>query len=147
MEITESSLMEDSEEAIASLTDIAELGIRLSLDDFGTGYSSLSYLQRLPVTELKIDRTFVTALTLDQPSGNAAALFRSITTLGANLDLRIVAEGIETSAQLEAVTALGCQIGQGYLISRPIGALAFQSWLDDHTPTGRDELHLVPASA
>ncbi len=147
LEITESSLMEDPEEAIAILTDIAKLGICLSLDDFGTGYSSLSYLQRLPVTELKIDRAFVSALTQDQPSANAAALFRSITTLGANLDLRVVAEGIETRAQLEAVTALGCQIGQGYLISRPIGALAFQSWLDDYAPTGRDGLHLVPASA
>ena len=147
LEITESSLMEDPEEAIAILTGIAKLGICLSLDDFGTGYSSLSYLQRLPVTELKIDQTFVSALTEDQPSGNAAALFRSITMLGANLDLRIVAEGIETSAQLQAVTALGCQIGQGYLISRPIGALAFQSWLDDYRPAGRDGLHLVPTSA
>ncbi|MEP7018836.1 MAG: EAL domain-containing protein [Actinomycetota bacterium] len=147
LEITESSLMEDPEEAIAILTNIAKLGICLSLDDFGTGYSSLSYLQRLPVTEIKIDRTFVSALTQDQPTDNAADLFRSITTLGANLHLRVVAEGIETSAHLKAVTALGCQIGQGYLISRPIGALAFQSWLDDHTSTGRDALHLVPASA
>jgi len=147
LEITESSLMEDPEEAIAVLTNIADLGIGLSLDDFGTGYSSLSYLQRLPVTELKIDRTFVTALTEDDPSRNAAALFRSITALGANLDLCIVAEGIETSSQLEAVTALGCQIGQGYLISRPLAGPVFQLWLDDYAPTGRDELHLVPSSA
>ena len=147
LEITESSLMEDPEEAITVLTNIADLGIGLSLDDFGTGYSSLSYLQRLPVAELKIDRTFVTALTEDDPSRNAAALFRSITALGANLDLRIVAEGIETSPQLEAVTALGCQIGQGYLISRPLAGPVFQMWLDDYAPSGREGLHLVPSWA
>jgi len=73
-------------------------------------------------------------------------LFRSITALGANLNMRIVAEGIETKAQLDAVTALGCQIGQGYLISRPLAAAAFQTWLDDYPATGRD-LHLVPNSA
>ena len=96
LEITESAVMEDPEEAVAALTNIAELGICLSLDDFGTGYSSLSYLQRLPVTELKIDRSFVSALTEDGPGDSAAALFRSITALGANLNMRIVAEGIET---------------------------------------------------
>jgi EAL domain-containing protein (putative c-di-GMP-specific phosphodiesterase class I) len=147
LEITESSVMKDPEEAVAALNNIAELGICLSLDDFGTGYSSLSYLQRLPVTELKIDRTFVSGLTEDEPARNAAALFRSITALGANLDIRVVAEGIETRAQLDAVKALGCQIGQGYFISRPVAAAAFQVWLDQYPTTGTDELHLVPTSA
>ena len=147
LEITESSVMKDPEEAVAALTKFAELGICLSLDDFGTGYSSLSYLQRLPVTELKIDRTFVSGLTEDEPARNAAALFRSITALGANLDIRVVAEGIETRAQLDAVKALGCQIGQGYFISRPLAAAAFQVWLDRYPTTGTDELHLVPTSA
>jgi len=147
LEITESSVMEDPEKAVAALAKFAELGVCLSLDDFGTGYSSLSCLQRLPVTELKIDRSFVSGLTEDEPAGNAAALFRSITTLGASLSMRIVAEGIETRAQLDAVTTLGCQIGQGYLISRPLASTAFQAWLDDHPTTGRDGLHLVPASA
>lgn len=146
LEITESSVMEHPEEAVAALTDIAELGICLSLDDFGTGYSSLSYLQRLPVSELKIDRSFVTGLTGDDPAGNGAALFRSITALGANMNMRIVAEGIETQAQLEAVKALGCQLGQGYLISRPLTATAFHTWLDEY-PADRTDLHLVPASA
>jgi len=146
LEITESSVMEHPEEAVAALTDIAELGICLSLDDFGTGYSSLSYLQRLPVSELKIDRSFVTGLTGDDPAANAAALFRSITALGANMNMRIVAEGIETQAQLDAVKALGCQLGQGYLISRPLTATAFHTWLDEY-PAGRTDLHLVPASA
>ena len=146
LEITESSVMDDPEEALVTLNNIAELGICLSLDDFGTGYSSLSYLQRLPVTELKIDRSFVLGLSEDRPAGSADALFRSITALGANLNMRIVAEGIETKAQLDAVTALGCQIGQGYLISRPLAAAAFQTWLDDYPATGRD-LHLVPNSA
>jgi EAL domain-containing protein (putative c-di-GMP-specific phosphodiesterase class I) len=147
LEITESSVMEDPEEAVAALTNIAELGICLSLDDFGTGYSSLSYLQRLPVRELKIDRSFVSGLTQDEPADSAAALFRSIAAFGANLNMRIVAEGIETKAQLHAVTALGCQIGQGYLISRPLAAPAFQTWLEDYRTAGRNELHLVPASA
>jgi diguanylate cyclase (GGDEF)-like protein len=147
LEITESAVMEDPEEAVAALTSIAELGICLSLDDFGTGYSSLSYLQRLPVSELKIDRSFVSGLTEGTPAGGAADLFRSITALGANLNLRIVAEGIETKAQLDAVTVLGSQIGQGYLISRPLAAIAFQGWLDDYSTTGTKELHLVPDSA
>jgi len=147
LEITESSVMEDPEEAVAVLTNIAALGICISLDDFGTGYSSLSYVQRLPVTELKIDRSFISGLTAESPDGSAAALFRSITTLGANLNLRIVAEGIETKAELDAVTAMGCQIGQGYLISRPMATAAFRVWLDDYPTTGRDGLWLVPASA
>jgi len=147
LEITESAVMDDPEEAVAALTKIAELGICLSLDDFGTGYSSLSYLQRLPVRELKIDRSFVVALTEDEPDASAEALFRSITALGANLSMRIVAEGIETRAQLDAVTALGCQVGQGYLISRPLAAKAFQTWLDDYSTASRDGLHLVPNTA
>jgi len=145
LEITESAVMEDPEEAVAALNKFAELGVCLSLDDFGTGYSSLSYLQRLPVKELKIDRSFVVALTEDEPDENAAPLFRSITALGANLNMRIIAEGIETKDQLDAVTALGCQVGQGYLISRPLPATVFQKWLDDYT--GRNGLRLVPASA
>ncbi|MBC7560228.1 MAG: EAL domain-containing protein [Dermatophilaceae bacterium] len=147
LEITESAVMDDPEVSVAALTRFAELGICLSLDDFGTGYSSLSYLQRLPVKELKIDMTFVSALTEDSADGSAEALFRSITAMGANLNKRIVAEGIETKAQLDAVTALGCQIGQGYLISRPLSAPAFHRWLDDHQTPGRDGLHLVPDSA
>ncbi|HEX7536951.1 MAG TPA: EAL domain-containing protein [Dermatophilaceae bacterium] len=145
LEITESAVMEDPEEAVAALNKFAKLGVCLSLDDFGTGYSSLSYLQRLPVKELKIDRSFVVALTEDEPDENAAPLFRSITALGANLNMRIIAEGIETRDQMDAVTALGCQVGQGYLISRPLPAVVFQKWLDDYT--GRNGLHLVPYSA
>jgi diguanylate cyclase (GGDEF)-like protein len=147
LEITESAVMDNPEEAVAALTEIADLGICLSLDDFGTGYSSLSYLQRLPVTELKIDRSFVAGLTANKPARSPAALFRSITALGANLNMRIVAEGIETQAELDAVTTFGCQIGQGYLISHPLAATAFQKWLDDYSTTGRERLHLVPASA
>ncbi|MEP7034133.1 MAG: EAL domain-containing protein [Dermatophilaceae bacterium] len=146
LEITESSVMQHPEEAVAALTNIADLGIDLSLDDFGTGYSSLSYLQRLPVKELKIDRSFVSGLTGEHQSDSAADLFRSITTLGSNMNMRIVAEGIETISQLEAVTAMGCQIGQGFVICRPLAAAAFQRWLDEY-PGGRQDLRLVPASA
>jgi diguanylate cyclase (GGDEF)-like protein len=146
LEITESAVMDDPEEAAAALTRFAELGVALSLDDFGTGYSSLAYLQRLPVSELKIDRSFVSGLTRDS-AGSAQALFKSITALGANLGLRIVAEGIETRTQLDVVTALGCQIGQGYLFARPLAAAAFLTWLDENSTAGRDGLHLVPDSA
>lgn len=134
LEITESSVMQDPDGAVATLSALAQSGIGISLDDFGTGYSSLSYLQRLPVTELKIDRSFVADL--DSPSGERTALFRSITALGVNLGLQIVAEGIETPAQLDTVTDLGCHVGQGYLISRPLDAVAFTEWLDRRRTAG-----------
>jgi diguanylate cyclase (GGDEF)-like protein len=146
LEITESSVMQNPEEAIAALSRFSRLGVCLSLDDFGTGYSSLSYLQRLPVHELKIDQSFVSTLTGGAGSDSDSALFRSIITLGENLNMRVVAEGVETKAQLDAVTALGCQVGQGYLISRPLDAPTFHRWLDDYTPPG-GRPHLVSAVA
>jgi len=146
LEITESSVMRNPEEAIAALSRFSCLGVCLSLDDFGTGYSSLSYLQRLPVHELKIDQSFVSTLTGGAGSDSDSALFRSIITLGENLNMRVVAEGVETKAQLDAVTALGCQVGQGYLISRPLDAPTFHRWLDDYTPPG-GRPHLISAVA
>jgi diguanylate cyclase (GGDEF)-like protein len=142
LEITESTVMQDPDGAVATLTELAALGIGIALDDFGTGYSSLAYLQRLPVRELKIDRSFVTGL--EDRGDSATVLFRSITTLGANLGLRVVAEGIETTTQYEAVADLGCDLGQGYLMSRPLPAAEFHTWLDAADPTG---LRLIPATA
>ena len=128
LEITESSVMGDPEQTLPVLEKLADLGLGLSLDDFGTGYSSLSYLQRLPVDELKIDRSFVVGLAADDPS-NSRALIRSIAGLGATLSLRVVAEGVETQEQLAELRDLGCQVAQGYFISRPLPAPELDTWL------------------
>jgi diguanylate cyclase (GGDEF)-like protein len=128
LEITESSVMGDPEQTMPVLHQLHDLGVCLSLDDFGTGYSSLSYLQRLPVGEVKIDRSFVTGLTGDN-AASSRALIRSIATLGANLGLRIVAEGVEDQATMDELRALGCDVAQGYYISRPLDTVEFTQWL------------------
>ncbi|MES3035993.1 MAG: EAL domain-containing protein [Gemmatimonadota bacterium] len=117
LELTESTLLANSEETIGILTSLRSLGVRLAIDDFGTGYSSLSYLHRFPVDVLKIDRSFVEGVA-GGPGSDALA--SAVIALGKSLGLRIVAEGIETEAQHEALAALGCRFGQGYLFSRPL---------------------------
>jgi diguanylate cyclase (GGDEF)-like protein/PAS domain S-box-containing protein len=131
LEITETAIMEHLDAAIALLTELRRLGVRLALDDFGTGYSSLSYLQRLPVDILKIDRSFVAGVAR---STEDSALARGILTLGQTLGLETVAEGIETAEQLAALRALGCQLGQGYLFARPLGPAAVDALLERHHP-------------
>jgi diguanylate cyclase (GGDEF)-like protein len=126
LELTETVLARDPELALRQLHLLKELGVRLSIDDFGTGYSSLSYLRNLPVDQLKIDRSFVSGL--DAVAGRAAstedaAIVRAIIQLGRSLELEVVAEGIETEAQLAALVALGCPYGQGYLLGRPAAPL------------------------
>jgi diguanylate cyclase (GGDEF)-like protein len=122
LEITESSVMGDPERTVPTLERLAAIGVTLSLDDFGTGYSSLSYLQRLPVREVKIDRSFITGLSDGDASPASVILVRSIIGLGASLGLRIVAEGVETAAELSQLRDLGCDIVQGYYIARPAPA-------------------------
>jgi diguanylate cyclase (GGDEF)-like protein/PAS domain S-box-containing protein len=120
LEITEGPLMRDASFTVGTLTALRELGVLLAIDDFGTGYSSLAYLQKFPVQALKVDMTFVAEL--DAVPGKAdsnAAIIDAIVTLAAGLNLRTIAEGIETRGQLAAVTALGCDIGQGFLLGRP----------------------------
>ncbi len=119
LEVTESMVMENSEKALSVISELIKQGISLSTDDFGTGYSSLSYLHRFPFNRLKIDRSFVGKMDTDQKS---EAIVRTILLLGQNLNIEVVAEGIETEAQLESLLSLGCQIGQGFLFSKPVNA-------------------------
>jgi len=117
LEITESVLMHDVDATIITLQRLRDLGVRLAIDDFGTGYSSLSYLRRLPVDILKIDRSFVAGV---DAGPDAAALVKSIVSLGQSLRLETVAEGIEEPGQLAALRSLGTTFGQGYLFARPL---------------------------
>jgi diguanylate cyclase (GGDEF)-like protein len=126
LEITESSIMSDPDTALSTLVDLARLGVGVSVDDFGTGYSSLTYLKRLPVTELKIDKSFVHAMDTDSAD---SAIVRSIIDLGTNLGLSVTAEGVETLEVWDELVGLGCTLAQGYYISRPVPADAMTDWL------------------
>lgn len=125
-EITESSLTSNPSRVLGTLQRLAALGCQLSLDDFGTGSFSLSFLRKLPIQELKIDRSFVQAMRTDP---DAAAVVRSVISLGRSLDLRVVAEGVEDGDTLEELRRLQCDEVQGYLIGPPMTAAAFASWL------------------
>ena len=117
VELTESMLVSNAEETIRILKVIKDMGVNVSMDDFGTGYSSLSYLTRFPLDNLKVDRSFVTGLPDDR---DASAVARAIISMAQNLNLNIIAEGIETENQVGFLHALGCQVGQGYLFSPPV---------------------------
>ena len=117
LEITESVMTTDVEKSFALLTRLRALGVKISLDDFGTGYSSLSYLKRFPVDTLKIDQSFVRDIATDQDS---AAIVKAIISLGHNLNLTVLAEGIETEDQYQFLLQNGCNEGQGYLMSKPL---------------------------
>jgi EAL domain-containing protein (putative c-di-GMP-specific phosphodiesterase class I) len=127
LELTESVLMSDPHTALPALDSLKALGVNLAVDDFGTGYSSLAYLCRLPVDELKIDRTFVTRAHL---SADDAAIVRTVLELGRTLRLTTVAEGIENEEQLQMCKDLGCDIGQGYYLRRPGLAAEITGYLD-----------------
>lgn len=121
LEITETALLGNDEIVMRTLTKLREFGIRISLDDFGTGYSSLSYLHRFPITRIKIDKSFVQRLPSDVGS---ASIVRAIAQLGESLQMKITAEGIETDEQMAFITQHGCNDVQGFLISRPVNAIA-----------------------
>ncbi|MEW5768749.1 MAG: EAL domain-containing protein [Pseudomonadota bacterium] len=126
VEITESALMDDPEMAVSVVNAIAALGVKVSIDDFGTGYSSLSQLTRLPVREVKIDKTFVLRML---ESGQDAAIVKSTIDLAHTLGLEVVAEGVETVEHWQRLLAYGCDVAQGYYLSRPAEAPAFEAWL------------------
>ena len=126
LEITETSMVEDADGAIATLQALKALGVRLAIDDFGTGYSSLSYLRRLPVDVLKLDRSFVV------PAGRGdreSALVDAVFRLGRSLGLVTIAEGIEDAEQRDRLVSLGCRVGQGYLFARPMAEPAASEFL------------------
>ncbi len=126
LEITESAVMFDPEGALRSLESLVAYGVRLSLDDFGTGYSSLSYLQRLPVTAVKIDKSFVEPLLSD---GTARAIVRSVVELAHGLGLSVIAEGVDSAAVMEQLTAIGCDALQGFYIANPMSPVRLEEWI------------------
>jgi diguanylate cyclase (GGDEF)-like protein len=128
LEITESAVMENAENAIAMLKQIRSTGVQLSIDDFGTGYSSLSYLHRFPINTLKVDRSFVNSMEDGSENGE---IVRTVIALAKALNLNVVAEGIESIHQLHQLRILGCEYGQGYLFSRPLPVSDVEKMLDD----------------
>ena len=129
-EITESSVMADPEHSLPILNKLSSMGVSLSVDDFGTGYSSLAYLRRLPIDEIKIDKSFVLGMGTDLAD---LAIVRAIVDLGHSLELRVVAEGVEEEAARDALRDMGCDQAQGFLISRPMPVDRFEAWLQART--------------
>jgi EAL domain-containing protein (putative c-di-GMP-specific phosphodiesterase class I) len=126
LEITESSLLVDAPRTRGTIDDLHQAGFRLSIDDFGTGYSSLSYLRRLPVHELKIDQSFVSNMLRDPQD---EVIVRSTIDLGHNLGLSVVAEGVEDDGTLRALSAIGCDVAQGFGIAHPLRADELVAWV------------------
>ena len=125
-EITESAVMAEPDLALETLIKLNKIGIQLSLDDFGTGYSSLAYLKKLPVSEIKIDKSFIKDMELDSSD---TVIVRSTIALGHNLGMKVVAEGVENSEIWDLLSTLGCDVSQGYYMSRPLTAEALGEWM------------------
>ncbi len=127
LEITESAVMHDPEEVISSLHELSKYGMKLAIDDFGTGYSSLAYLKRFPVNTLKIDRAFITDISSDNDD---VAIVEAVLGLGKHFNMKVVAEGVEDEEQLNFLKSQGCDIAQGYYISKPLSPEQYLSWLE-----------------
>ena len=128
IEITESAIMDDPNHAIETLDRLHALGIRLAVDDFGTGYSSLTYLKRMPVDELKIDKSFVLGMTENRDD---EMIVRSTIDLAHNMGLKVVAEGVETEATMQRLADLHCDLAQGFHLSRPLPPERLEAWLNN----------------
>jgi EAL domain-containing protein (putative c-di-GMP-specific phosphodiesterase class I) len=131
LELTESMVMSDSQRSVDVLSGLAELGVRLSCDDFGTGYSSLAHLRRLPICEIKIDKSFIARMAVDESD---RAIARSVLALGRDLGLVTVAEGVESREGWDLLTALGCDMAQGFVVCPPLTSPQFGAWLDRRQP-------------
>lgn len=132
LEITESAIIDDTEAAVRMLERLRGLGVQVQMDDFGTGYSSLSYLHRFPIDTLKIDRSFVNRMTAQ---GDHTEIVRTITVLARDLEMKVIAEGVETAAQLAVLRQLNCEYGQGYFISKPLEPQAIETLITERLLT------------
>ena len=126
LELTESALAANPERTIGVLQELKDMGVRVYIDDFGTGYSSLSYLKKLPINAIKVDRSFISDLTLNQDD---SAIVRAIVAMAHSMKLRVTAEGVETLDQLAFLKVIGCDEMQGYFVSRPVPAEQFEELL------------------
>jgi EAL domain-containing protein (putative c-di-GMP-specific phosphodiesterase class I) len=146
LELTESSIMRDPEQAIEKLHELKLMGIKVAVDDFGTGYSSLNYLKRFPIDTLKIDKSFVADVCKDP---HDTAIVRAIINLGHALDVTVIAEGVETKEQLQYLSALECDAVQGFLFSKALSVKAFEELLVEQrrVTEGKDVSPTVPLSA
>jgi diguanylate cyclase (GGDEF)-like protein len=140
LELTESMVMSESTRSVDVLYGLNELGVRLSCDDFGTGYSSLAHLRRLPIGEIKIDKSFIARMTVDESD---RAIARSVLALGRDLGLVTVAEGVESREGWDLLTALGCDLAQGFVVCPPLTSSQFEDWLDRRQP--EEFAYLFPA--
>ena len=129
LEITESVMLDSSPATLNNLQTLHAMGMRLSMDDFGTGYSSLSYLHRLPISELKLDKSFVQDVTV---SSAASALTRSVLNIATSLGMTVVAEGVETQEQADWLARHGCPVLQGYRFAKPMPATDIGPWVQQH---------------
>lgn len=132
IEVTETVLLSDDPELLKDLISLHELGVKLALDDFGTGYASLSYLQRLPFDKIKLDRSFVDTIGRED---SALAIIRSTAQLARDLGMESVAEGVETTEQIEAIRSAGYSIGQGYYFGKPMPAGEFEALVRERAAT------------
>ncbi len=142
LELTESILLQDAQEALTRLEALARLGVRLSIDDFGTGYSSLAYLKRVPIGQLKIDRSFIDGLPGDESD---AAIVRAIIDMGRALHLQVIAEGVETEAQRQFLQRAGCNLYQGFLFAPALDAPSFERMASSALPAAARPIRLVSA--
>ncbi|HWH29895.1 MAG TPA: EAL domain-containing protein [Mycobacteriales bacterium] len=140
LEVTETAVMADLAAAVRTLAELKELGVGLAIDDFGTGYSSLLYLKKFPVDSIKIDRTFVAGLGRDPDD---TAIVAATVALAHSVDVRCVAEGVETVEHLDLLRGMGCDFAQGYLFSQPLDLASLREWFEVHLPAERPTVGAV----
>ncbi len=134
--LTESTLVGEGDTTVQVVQALYDVGVRIALDDFGTGYSSLAYLRRFPLHQLKIDQTFVRAMTEEPAGGQSLAIVKAILGLARALGLEALAEGVESQSQHRMLQELGCESGQGYLFSRPVAFAQARAMAADQALAG-----------